>query len=286
MIMRMLRWASCGVLMGLLASPSLAAETTGNAFQAALAHDASVATVKFVLRIKMSAGGSGSEREIEGEIDCPVVGDDGLVLCSNTELGGYVGLLGRMMGGGRDLKISGAPTDIKVLIGNDTEGIEAKLVTRDTERDLAWVQVAEVPETGMGRVLSLEATGDLDVGGDFYAVRRMDKFFGRAPAVVEGVIGAITKQPRRLLIPSRVLDIGFGQLVFDQQGTLVGMTVAQMPDLDEAQDLFRNPLPFLSAAAKVGDMVGGAILPASELRKATALARELIVADAAEMVGE
>ncbi len=283
MIMRRITliWASTL----LLASVGVT-EASTNAYRAALDHDTTVATVKFVLRIKMSAGGSGGEREIEGEIDCPVIGDDGLVLCSNTELGGYVGLLGRMMGGGRDLKITGAPTDIKVLLGDDTEGIEGRLVTRDTDRDLAWVQVAAVPETGMGSVLDLTTNASLDVGADFYAVRRMDKFFGRAPVVVEGVIGAITKQPRRLLMPSRPLDIGFGQLVFDVEGTLVGMTVAQMPNLEEAQDLFRNPLPFLSAAAKVADMVGGAILPASELAKATTLARELIVADAAELVGD
>ena len=69
---------------------------------------AALATVKFVLKVKMGAGG---DREIEGETTCPLIDAEGLVLCFNTELGGYVSLMSRMMGHGGGFNVSAALQD-------------------------------------------------------------------------------------------------------------------------------------------------------------------------------
>ena len=88
-------------------------------------------TVKFVLKIEGQMG----KRESETEITGLMVDPTGLVLCANSKLG-----LPRIM---RSFG-SATPTDIKILIGDDTEGLEAKVMARDTELDLAWVKIKDL----------------------------------------------------------------------------------------------------------------------------------------------
>ena len=86
-------------------------------------------TVKFVLKVQNQYGNRESEAEMTGVMIDP----SGLVLCGNTKLGSA--RMARSLGG------SATPTDIKVLIGDDTEGLEARVLARDSELDLAWVQI-------------------------------------------------------------------------------------------------------------------------------------------------
>lgn len=259
-----------------------AAAAEAAAYQPVLARAEAIVTVAFVLRIKIEGSG---DRDIESEADCLMIAADGLVLCSNTELGGYVSMLGRMIGGGR-VSASGTPSDIKVRSGDQTEGAPARLVTRDSERDLAWLQI-EAPAGDAPRpalpFLDLEAPTDgLSLGDRFLVLRRMHRFFDRATVVVEGTVGAVIDKPRQLVVPAVPLELGFGLPVFTETGALAGVTVMQTPTADEAQSLMSNPMSFLSSSAKVGDMVGGLVLPTAELARATALAREIIAADAEE----
>ncbi len=239
-------------------------------------------TVKFVLKVKMA--GAGADREIEGETVCPVIGADGLVLCSNTELGGYVSLMSQMMGRGGGFDVSAAPRDIEVIPTDGGEGLDARLVARDSERDLAWVQVeegAETPGTFAPEHLDLADRAELAAGDRFYRLRRMDQFFGSVPVVTEGVVAAVIDKPRRLLVPSEPATGGFGLPVFSAAGRLVGVTVIQMPAAEDPIDsMLSRGLSFLSSSAKLQDMVGGLILPAAEIAKATRLAREVAAEEA------
>lgn len=271
------------VAVSTLASVSLpTAPVHAQSYDAVLARAEAMVTVTFVLRIKIDGG---ADREVESEADCLIIAADGLVLCSNTELGGYVSMLGRMLGGGR-ISATGTPSDIEVRLEGAQEGIPARLLTRDSERDLAWLAV-DPPADGAAppafSFLDLESdAGVLEAGDTFRVVRRMHRYFGRAPVVVEGTVGAVIDKPRALIVPSMPLQLGFGLPVFTADGALAGVTAMQTPTADEAQNLMSNPMSFLSSAAKVGDLVGGLVLPTREIARATALAREIIAADAEE----
>lgn len=259
----------------LLPRPALAQEA--NPHRSLLAHADALVTVKFVLKLKMAGGGD----EFDGEVTCQLIDAEGLVLCSNTELGGYVTLVSRISGRGGN--VSAVPAEIEVLLGDSTEGLKARLLTRDTDRDLAWIRIEEMPETAPLPYLDFSQNAEVEIGDKLYSLRRLNKFFGSEPVVSEGVLIAKLRKPRRLLLPSNPKSPGFGVPVFTADGRLVGITVLQLPGVeDDAARIFGNPTARLGTSVGLQDMIGGLILPASEVVKATELAREISAADEAE----
>ncbi len=239
-------------------------------------------TIKFVLKVKMGGmmGGMG-DQESDSEVTGVMIDPKGLILCSNTQLGGFTGMMRRFMGptGG---SITAAPTDIKVLVGDDTEGLEAKLVARDTELDLAWVRIKEPGDAKFDHCdFSNAATPT--IGQRLFAVRRMGKFFDRVAAVSEGRVGGVTTKPRDLYVPAGNLWIGLGLPVFNTDGTVVGVGIMQLPDAEDAE---MNPMSMLGDLFNMQDMMGGLILPAPEVVKATKRALETAEADESDQAEE
>ncbi len=229
-------------------------------------------TVKFVLKLKMGGMmGGGGEQESENEVTGIMIGERGLVLCSNTQLGGMMAMFSRMMGpmGGN---MSATPTDLKVLVGDDTEGVDAELIARDTELDLAWIRISE-PGDKMFEFLDFSKSASIDVGQRVLLVRKMDKYFGRAPVVIEGRIAGVTVKPRKLYVPSGELMAALGLPVYLPNGTVVGVPITQS-SAEEGADA--NPMAMLSMMSGMQEQMSGLILPAAEVVRATerALSRE------------
>ncbi len=210
-------------------------------------------TVKFVLKLEGQFG----KREGEVEITGLMIDPSGMVLCANSKLG-----MPRMRGIG-----SATPTNIKVLIGEDTEGMEAKVLARDTELDLAWVKIKE-PGDRKFKSLDLQQSASVKPGERLLTIRRMAKFFDRSPTISEGRMAGRTPKPRDLIIPGGGIDVEPGQAIFTPSGKLVGVVVLQLPDMEELES---NPMAFMGMRS---DLMNGLILPTSEIVKATARAKE------------
>lgn len=207
-------------------------------------------TVKFVLKLQ----GAGGPQEIEREFTALMIEKGGLVLCSSVQLG--TSRLFRRQGA------SVTPTDIKILIGDDTEGVEAKLLTNDPELDLSWVQIKKPDEKGY-KSLDLAKSKMAVLGDRMFSVKRMDKFFDRALVVNEGYLGGVTKKPRELLIPTSSLEFGqanIGMPVFGDDGSIVGISVLQSADPEDIEGGARPAAEVL-------------ILPVAEVNKATEKAK-------------
>ncbi len=262
------------VALAMPATPGIAANRAAQPHTSLLAEADALVTVKFVLELSMQ--GMGSDREVEGETDCLLIDGDGLVLCSNTELGGYVGMMSRIGGVGLDVSVT--PTEIKVVIGDAIDGLAATLLVRDSDRDLAWLRIDEKLDDPLP-FLDLSRGAELEIGDTFYRLRRMDKFFGRVPLVEEGLVVAVTAKPRTLLVPSPTAAAGSGLPVFTADGRVVGVTVVQMPSPEDVgfDSIGVDPL---GAATQIQDMIGGLILPVADVVKATKLAREIAAEDA------
>ena len=213
----------------------------------------SVVTLKFVLKIK----GGGGEQESETEINGVMIDPKGLVICSGTQTGGFSESMRRRIGRGGDFSVT--PTDMKVLIGDDSEGVEAKIVARDTDLDLAWVQITK-PADKPYDFVDLSKGPSAKPGEEAFVVRRMDKFFDRAEVISEGWIAGIVKKPRELYVPGGTINNANGLAAFNANGEPLGFLIMQMSDEDESRS---------SRGAS-----GTFILPNAEVIKATQRARE------------
>jgi S1-C subfamily serine protease len=222
----------------------------------------SLVTITFVLKMKM--GGMG-DQESEEETSGVMIDPTGLVLVSNNQLSGFIGLMRRFSSGGG---ISAIPTDIKVLVGDDTEGLEAELIARDTELDLAWVRIKEPGDRKFAAV-DLGESVKPSLGQTLLSVGRLGKFFDRVPAVEELRISAFTSKPRDLYIPSGGGSLGLP--VYTLDGKLVGVAVMQMPD---SEDSGGSPFSMMGSM----NSGGGVILPAPAVVKATQRAKETAAA--------
>lgn len=209
-------------------------------------------TVKYLLRMEGQFG----KRESESEITGIMIDPKGLVLCANSRLGAP-----RRWG-------TATPTDVKVLIGDDIEGLESEILARDTELDLAWVRIKE-PGDRTFDYLDLNNAAEPKIGDPLFTVRRMAKFFDRAATASDGRLSGRTGKPRDLLIPAGGMNLEQGQPVFTADGALVGIVVLQLPEDEEME---ANPMAFMSMR---NDILAGLILPAAQVQKATQRAREI-----------
>lgn len=248
-------WTSLAVMVGALAlRGSARADEAGEYAKLLSETTPALVTVKFVLKMEGQFG----KRETETEITGLMVDPSGLVLCANSKLG-----LPRIM---RSLG-SATPTDIKVLIGEDTEGLEAKVLARDTELDLAWVKIKE-PGDKKFAALDLEKSAVVNPGDRILTLRKMAKFFDRAITISEGRLAGRTAKPRDLLVPGGGIDVEPGQPIFTPDGRIVGLVVMQLPDMEEMES---NPMAFMGMRS---DILNGLILPIAEVAKATKRANE------------
>lgn len=224
-----------------------------------------IVTIKFVLRV---AGGQFDEQEQEGETTGVLISPDGLVLCSSTQIGGLTNLY-RALGLEADFTVT--PDNVRVLVGDDVEGMEATVVARDSELDLAWVRISEPPEEGLPFV-DVDAAAEAELpalGSEILAVARLPEYYGRSNVIVEGrVAGRVTK-PRLYLAPSQELGAEAGVPVFAAaDASFLGMLVLVTP---EAEDLGVEANP-----ERVREMIGVFVLPADRVARATQRAREAV----------
>jgi len=211
-------------------------------------------TIKFVLKMQGQFG----DRESEAEATGVMIDPSGLVLCGNSQLG--MPAFMRRFG-------TATPTDLKVLVGDDTEGLKATVLARDTELDLAWVKIKD-PGDRKFAFLDLSQLHNPVLGERLFSLRRMAKYFDRATTMSEGRLSGRTRKPRELLVPSGDLSVEPGLPVFTADGHVVGVAVLQMPDDEEREG---NPMAFIGVGR---DISRGLILPAGEVARATLRARE------------
>lgn len=210
-----------------------------------------IVSIKFILK--------GGDQDEEAETLGVVIEPDGLILASNIAFGG----LNSRFGSPTQL-----PTDIKVMIGDDNQGVDGTFLARDSDLQLAWIKLKNEPAKPLASVDFTQGAKS-QLGDSLYIVSQMGRFFGRVPSVSEGRVGAVTRKPRELLIPSAGLAGNeMGMPVFNNEGKPVGVTTFILPEQDEAQGS-----PGGVRAAMRGVM-GAMVLPAAEVAAATARAKE------------
>ena len=233
-------------------------------------HHAALVTVKYVLTINMGNLGGNKEMDSENELTCSMISAKGLVVCSNNQLSGFLGLMKQFSKSSGD-EMSATPRDIKVLVDGQNESFDAAIVARDTELDMIWLQVVN---TGLKPFSFIDFSDHAETGIDepILIIRRMASSFGRAPVISRSRIGGMTSKPRKLYVPGNAMMNGAGLAVFAEDGRPVGLVVTQLPEVGENTNSFSNMTG--SGMANLQDAMSGMILPASDVALATRRALE------------
>ena len=230
-------------------------------------HALCIVTVEFIAKESFM----GQERKNEMESPAVMVSPDGLVLAANSRLQGVGALAMRMRGGSPDGMLPQSDTeDIKIIIGDDdSEKYEAKLVARDSDLDLAWVQISDTKGQTF-KYVDFQDSVQLEVGDSYYTISRMGERFDRIPLVSSSSIAAVVQNPRPLLVGSGTM--AWGGPVFSADGKVAGFMVTQPPEPGE------------EGAMSLESMmnVGGFILPAKKIVKAMEQAQEIAKKQPAE----
>src|SRR6185295_14158663 len=200
------------ILLALTATPQLAGESTD--FGKLLERTApALVTVQLVLQVKTTGSMGqliGDSQGFETETVCTVIDAQGLILCSNTQTTGYMGIMQRVMGHmGAQSDLAVTPTQIRVLVAGETKPFTAKLLVRDTDLDLAWLQIENGGDRSFAFV-DFAQNASPGAGDLIFAIRRLDKFFDRAPSLLEARVSSITQKPRALIIPTAGFETSLG----------------------------------------------------------------------------
>lgn len=218
-----------------------------------------IVSVKFVLKGEMG--------DMESECQGVIIEADGLVLVSNIQIGG----LAARFGGGNV-----TPTELKILIGDDTQGVDASIIARDSELGLAWLKIKE--PKGPYAFIDFSTAKDPAMGDTVVVLGQMGKFFDRVPVAMSGSIAAVTAKPRKLFIPSVTLaPAEFGLPAFDGAGNPIGVVTVILPEDDELQG------PGGMERILRGVQGGKMILPGAEVVSATQKAKETAATAPAEL---
>jgi hypothetical protein len=244
-----------------LAGAPAPAQSAGTGYEKLIAERApALVNIKFTMKVE--------SEEQESEVPGVIIERTGLVLTSNDNLRGL---------GARFGQRGATASNMKVMIGADTEGVEACVVARDSELGLAWVQITSPAEGGYPFV-DFAQGAQASAGQPVMVLSQLSKFFDRAHTVTEGVVSCVTLRPRKMLIPSLALATAdWGVPVFDAEGRAVGMLTILLPETEELVAVPGGPGEILK------NIPGGKlVLPADEVAAATKRAKEAIASGQGE----
>jgi hypothetical protein len=226
---------------------------------------AALVTVKYVLHVNMGGTRGNQEQETENELTCSMIRADGLMVCSNNQLGGFINMVARISGQfGKTM--SARPKNLEVIVDSHEQAFDAEIMAVDTELDIAWIQITDTRDTSFS-FIDFTTGATADIGDSVITLRRTGNHFGRTLVVGRNHVGGITDKPRKLYILESAFTNGAGLPGFDGNGKVIGLIVTQFP---EAADNTGASMGFMgSGMANIQESMSGVILPAKEITKAT-----------------
>ncbi len=191
-----------------------------------------VVAVKFVLKTSFTVmGQAAQEQESNREVRGVLVDPSGLVMLSNSEFEAPGGMARFFRRQGAEVK--SAPSDFKVLFGNEAKEHASVLVARDSTLGLAFVQVIAIQGAQGAAEGAAPAAADLSKGAEprvgqvLFGVTRKARGFDCAPVIDRLFVSGVVEKPRKMWSVSGAFN-GLGLPVYDlATGVPVGVLSAQ-----------------------------------------------------------
>jgi len=222
-----------------------------------------VVTVEFVVKQNFSMMGMGSESE-ESRIETTgtVIDATGLTvvaLSATDPMSMMAGLMGGMLGD--DVQMQSEVTDARIL--TDGTPIQATVVLRDKDNDLAFVRPVTPPESPLP-FIDLSNNAQPGLLDQIVVVERLGKVASRIHTVDIVRVTGIVERPRLFYItPSQAV----GAPAFSLDGKCVGIFVTRMMEQGDSGSF--SPLSMLSG---MEDAVSVILKPVSVITEAAAQA--------------
>lgn len=206
----------------LLAAPLVAADDDA-AIEALFKDRApSIVSVKFVLTITFSMGGESQKHEQNAEVRAVLIDKGGLVMLANDHFSVQLPPQMRRRGGAG---IESSPSKVKVLFGNEAKEYDAVIVARDSNLNVAFVQILDLEGREVPTV-DLSKAADTKIGAGLLGITRMGRGFDCAPQFGRLLVTGKVEKPRPMWAVASNFN-GLGLPVFDASGGVVGVLASQ-----------------------------------------------------------
>jgi hypothetical protein len=192
-----------------------------------------VVTIRVVLKLKIGFGGQGQDQEQKMEVSGVVIDPSGLTLASAASIDPS-GALRRMAGGQASrMKLEAEVKETTLLLEDGTE-VEAELVLKDTDLDLAFL----VPREARRRFTAVTLrprTGTVPLLTQIFVVGRLGKLASRTLAVATGEVRAYVRGPAPYYVTDGETSSFTGAVAYTGDGVPLGVFVNRFSSTPEAR---------------------------------------------------
>lgn len=182
-----------------------------------------IVSVKFVLTLSISHGGENQKHEQNSEVRGVLIDASGLVMLANNYFSppAQLAAMLRQRGGG----VEGAPSAVKVLFANEAKEHDAVIVARDSNLNVAFVQIIDLEKREVSWV-DVSKPAEAKIGSSLLGITRMSRGFDCAPRFGRVLITGRVEKPRAMWAVASNFE-GLGLPVFDTSGGVVGILAMQ-----------------------------------------------------------
>lgn len=201
--------------------PSYADEAAQNGRRLLASTQHAVIKVDIVIRFKLVVNGNQRQQnEKKVEATGTVLTPDGLTLMSLnvTDPGDLASKQLKRYQPGKNMDLESDVSDLKLILPDGAE-LPAKIVLRDKDLDLAFIQPLRKPAAPLA-CIDKTRTAAPDILDPVFVLNRLGKIAGRIPAVTMDRIQAVMNKPRPFYIPHISRDLGAA--VFTPAGEWIG----------------------------------------------------------------
>ena len=197
--------------------PSASADAIGDTARTLLTKNKG-AVVQFTVVVRISAGGQ--EQNVDQEAKGVVIDPSGLIVTTNFAIDPTSILAS--IGGEGAAQYTSKVVSVRILTPEGEE-IPAKVVLRDTDRNLAFLRPLTAPAAPMPFV-DLKSGGKAQVGDAIFVYSRMGKSGNRGAEVNYSRVTGIVERPRlQYVIQPLAGGNDFGAMAFNEQGLPLGL---------------------------------------------------------------
>ncbi|MBC8103264.1 MAG: trypsin-like peptidase domain-containing protein [Cytophagales bacterium] len=196
------------------------ADATGDMARSLLERNKGAAITCTVV-IKVAGGPNGEESNGELEVEGVVIDASGLIVVPNTSID-PTSLFASIAGEGAIGNVTSKVVSVRILTTGSAE-IPAKVVLRDTDRNLAFLRPITAPATPLPFV-DLKTAGKAQAGEAVFVLGRMGKTGNRGAEVGFTRVTGTIERPRLTYVVQPLTGAGSpGNLVFNEQGQPLGL---------------------------------------------------------------